>query len=213
VHDRSSTWEWESLHFTAALSGRNSRGSSAAQGTLEHTTRYSMRELCFLFFFSFFLSFFFSLYHNVVEEGSRTFVHPISRISLYLLFRYLRTCSYCCLIPVLSVPYAGNSPFSSLHEGDVGTDREINLGLLSRYDLCFALIRTIIRLYLFFYVYTYISARAYVRGVCVCACVCVCVCLRVRARVFIYLLFLSYMYMCIYKLKIRHTLVAVRDNK
>jgi len=84
--------------------------------------------------------FFFSLYHNVVEEGSRTFAHPISRISLYLLFRYLRTCSYCCLIPVLSVPYAGNSPFSSLHEGDVGTDREINLGLLSRYDLCFAFV-------------------------------------------------------------------------
>jgi len=86
------------------------------------------------------LFFFFSLYHNVVEEDSRMFAHPISRISLYLLFRYLRTCSYCCLIPVLSVPYAGNSPFSSLHEGDVGTDREINLGLLSRYDLCFAFV-------------------------------------------------------------------------
>lgn len=143
-HRRSSTWEREreSLHFTAALSGRNSRESSTAQGTLKHITClyicYSRRESRALFH-----------YISQCSRGSlsslrtrylESFYTSLSFFFNFILFNspfaQLRT----HVVIVVSSLYcrflnAGNSRFSSLHEGDVGRDREIKLGL---YNLLYA---------------------------------------------------------------------------
>lgn len=72
---------------------------------------------------------FFIIYHNMVEGLSHPCAPDIPNLSTFFFsFVQLRT----HVVIVVSSLYcrflnAGNSRFSSLHEGDVGRDREIKL--------------------------------------------------------------------------------------
>jgi len=81
---------------------------------------------------------FFIIYHNVVEGLSHPCAPDISNLFIRFFFSFVQLRTY--VVIVVSSLYcrflnAGNSRFSSLHEGDVGRDREIKLDL---YNLSYA---------------------------------------------------------------------------
>lgn len=109
---------------------------------------------------------------------SHKFAHPVSRISIS--FARLRTHVVIVVIPVLSVPYAGNSQFSSLHKGDVGRDREIKLGLYSLQSIVMLQSHRFVRQYAhYFFLY-------------------ICLCVYVCMYIYLYVYKFHFFRICIY---------------